>query len=630
MQSGRTLPRGNPFLRRRAWVFDLGFRRRGPACAIALLAALVLTACNDEPKPPPISPDKYVDTSEVAPTSAPAAAVAPVRFTDIAAEAGLRFTHETGAFGKKWMPETMGSGGGFLDYDNDGRPDIFLVNGTHWPGHEKDGPRPTPKLFRNVDGRRFEDVTAAAGLAVSLYGMGAAMADYDGDGDTDIYVTAVGDNRLFRNDGGRFTDVTTEAGVARGAVHADGPGSAWSTGAAWIDADGDGQLDLFVCNYVQWTPETDLYTTLDGTHKSYATPQQYAGQSCVLFRNLGQGRFEDATKQAGLYNPEGKSMSVVPADLNLDGAVDLIVTNDTQPNFLYLGNGDGTFRDEGVIAGVAYDESGRARAGMGVDVADVTGTGRLAIAIGNFSREPISLYEMVAPPDPDADAQLPPSFVDAAGRRRLTQPSLLPLTFALLFCDFNLDGRPDMIAANGHIEPEINTVRKEVTFAQRPQVFLNTPRGRFVDASADAGDAFAKPVVGRGLAHADIDNDGDEDVLLTCNGQPPLLLRNDTPNAGHAMQIRLRGAAKNPAAIGAEIVVRTGEHTQRRRIRTGGSYLSQSDLLITFGLADAETADAVDVTWPDGKTESLGSLAADKRYEVTQGAGVTHTTALMR
>ena len=554
----------------------------------------------------------YTDPRDVAiDSSAPPVSL---HFTDITTAAGIDFVHETGAAGQKWMPETMGSGGGFLDYDADGWPDIFLVNGSRWPGESGERPPSTPRLYRNLGGGRFSDVTNAAGLEFSIYGMGAAFADYDADGDVDIYLTALGDNKLLRNDGGRFTDVTARAGV-HGNSGRRGDPPAWSTAASWVDVDRDGWLDLFVCNYVKWTPETDLFVTLDGTNKSYATPQQYEGESCRLYRNLGDGRFTDITQRAGVFNPKGKSLGIAVADFNDDGWPDIFVANDTYQNFLYLNDGDGTFTDVALAAGVAYDEFGRARAGMGVDVADITGEGRLSIVIGNFSREPLSLFTQIG-----SDGL----FQDLAGRARLTGASLLPLTFGLVFADMDLDGYTDLIALNGHIEPDINTVQRDITFAQPPQLFRNTGSGRFTDMSGRVGDAFAEPIVGRGVATADIDRDGDLDILMTVNGGSAKLLRNDlaAPSNGW-VGLRLKGRHPNLNAIGAVVTVYAGEIVQRQMVKTGSSYLSQSQLsVLIFGLADAARADSIAVRWPaSGKVERFGPVVGGREYVIEEGGG---------
>ena len=521
-----------------------------------------------------------------------------LRFTEVAAESGIDFVHQNGAFGEKWMPETVGSGAAFFDYDGDGSPDLLLVNGTWWPGHEGTGRRPTQRLYRNLGDGHFVDVTTSVGLDLSIYGMGVTVADYDADGDADIYLTAVGTNVLLRNDGGRFTDVTVSAGVTG---NAPGAPAAWSSASAWLDYDRDGWLDLFVCNYVRWTAETDLFATIDGTTKSYATPQQYQGESCRLYRNGGEGTFTDVTEAAGVWNPEGKSLGVAVADFDSDGWPDLVVANDTQRNFLYHNEGDGSFTDIAVRAGVAFDEAGRARAGMGVAVADLTGEGRWSIAIGNFAHEPLALFTQIGEN----------LFQDRAGAAGLTRSTLGPLTFGVLFADFDLDGHPDLMSANGHIEPGVNAVQADQTFEQAPQLFLGDGTGRFSDVSELVGDAFTTPVVGRGLATADVDGDGDLDVLITVNGGAPRLYRNDlNPESATWIGLRLEGAHPNRDALGAMVLVYTETGVQREYVGAGSSYLSQSLLNpLRFGLGEAAAVDSIVVWWPrGGRTVEVGPV----------------------
>ena len=578
---------------------------RVPSPVTAFVLVCAAPGCGDpgpEPLPPYSSPP---DTTTVGGTVA-----AGLLFTEVSAEAGIDFEHSHGAFGEKWMPETLGSGAAFFDYDGDHLADLLLVSSDWWPGHERPGDRPTQRLYRNLGDGRFEDATAAAGLDLSLYGMGVAVADYDGDGDADVYLTAVGPNRLLRNEGGRFTDVTGSAGV-----DGDPPGGppAWSTGAAWVDVDLDGWVDLYVCNYVRWTPETDLFATIDGTTKSYATPQQYEGESCRLYRNPGgTGRFADITDAAGVNNPDGKSLGVAVTDFNDDGWPDLVVANDTQRNFLYRNEGDGTFTDIAVRAGVAFDEAGRARAGMGIDVADLTGDGGWAIAIGNFAHEPLALFTRIGND----------LFQDRAGAARLARPTLVPLTFGVTFADFDLDGNADVVAANGHIEPGIGAVRREQAYAQRPQLFLGDGAGEFIDASDLVGADFREPVVGRGIATADIDGDFDLDLLITVNGGAPRLYRNDQA-APPGIGIRLAGAPPNHDALGALVTVYSTGRTQRRFVSTGSSYLSQSSLQpLIFGLGEAGAADSIVVVWPGGgRTTRVGPVRAGELVTVQERPG---------
>lgn len=532
-------------------------------------------------------------------------------FSDVTLPAGIHFRHETGAFGNKWMPETMGSGCALFDWDGDGLLDVLLINGTYWPGHEKAGALPTLRLYRNVGGWQFEDVTVRAGLDFSIYGMGCAVGDFDGDGDLDLFLTAVGNNRLLRNDDGRFVEVTEMAGVAGGQwVSATGQSHAeWSTGAAWVDVDGDGWLDLFVCNYVQWAPEADLFATIDGVNKSYATPQQYPGSSNRLYRNRGDGTFDDVTLSAGIFNAHGKSLGVVVLDADGDGNPDLIVANDTEPNFYYRNRGDGTFEERGVEAGVAYGADGRARAGMGIDVAVLEG--QPVVAIGNFSREPVSLFQR------STDG----FFADEGEIWGVAGATFWSLTFGLVFFDFDLDGAPDLALANGHIDPGINRVQRQTTYAQQAQLFRNDGKGRFREVSNQSGPPFLRPVVGRGLAFGDLDGDGDLDLVMTTSGGSAVLMRNEGP-VGQALRIRLRGAWPNIHALGAVVTVESGGQMQQAMVRTGASYLSQSEMALTFGLGQKALAEQVRVRWPGGQMEVLEDLEAGATYVVEQGKGV--------
>lgn len=500
------------------------------------------------------------------------------------------------------MPETMGAGCAFLDYDYDGNLDILLVNGKSWKtpqGNE------TPRLYRNVGNGRFADVTEAAKLNLPMYGMGVAIADYDNDGDADIYFTNVGENRLFRNNGDRtFTDVTQFAKVGD-------PG--WATSAVFFDADRDGWLDLFVCNYVQWTPETDIPCTVNHQHRSYCTPTVYTGQSCRFYHNRGDGTFEDRTRQARLYNPTGKSLGVTLLDYNHDGWLDLAVANDTEPNFLYRNEGDGTFTEEAVVMGIAFSETGTARGSMGIDAADVYNNGGIAIAIGNFSNEKTAFFYAAFSDD---------YFADRANQVNIGEASHRALTFGLLFFDYDLDGALDLFCVNGHIEPEVGRYQQHTPYAQLPSLFRNEGNGIFHNISEHVGLAVAG--VGRGCAYGDYDNDGDLDLLVSNNGVDAdygraWLLRNDSEPQANYLRIRTVGTRSNLDGIGATVRVISGNTVQQRMVRTGSSYCSQSEMPLTFGLGQNETVASLEVRWPSGQIDRYVALQANQLLEVIEG-----------
>jgi hypothetical protein len=531
-------------------------------------------------------------------------------FRDVTQAAGIRFVHNNGAFGKKYLPETMGAGVAFLDYDGDGWQDVYFVNGTDWPGHNRR--HSTPKLYHNNQDGTFTDVTGRAGLAVEFYGMGVAVGDYDNDGHDDLFVTALGQSHLFHNNGdGTFTDVTRPAGLW-------GPRE-FSTSAAWVDYDRDGFLDLVVANYVQWSPETDLFCTLDGTQKSYCTPESYKGTAARLWHNRGNGTFEDITQKAGLLDPSSKGLGVAIFDYDQDGWPDILIANDTQPNKLYRNNGNGTFTEKGVLAGVAFSEDGVARAGMGVDAADYDRSGYPSVVITNFANQMLALYH-------NEGNGL---FVDEAPRSEVGRASLLTLGFGCFFFDYDLDGWPDLFVANGHIENEIERIQPRVRYAEPPHLFHNLGQGKFQEVTAQMGRAFAAPRVARGAAYADVDNDGALDLLITHNGGPATLFRN-AGTTGHALRVRLVGTRSNRDAIGAVVKLAAGGQTQWQMLHSGSSYLSQSELVLTFGLGPLAVADALEVHWPSGQVDRIGKTPADQMVTLQEGRGILSARPLRK
>ena len=526
------------------------------------------------------------------------------QLTDVTSKAGISFQHNSGAYGGKLLPETLGSGCAFLDYDGDGWQDVLLVNGMDWAGHKKQ--RSTLKLYRNNRNGTFTDVTKAAGLDTEMYGMGVAVGDYNNDGFPDVLITCVGQNRLFQNTGrGTFVDVTRKSGLFGR--------QAFSTSATWFDYDRDGLLDLFVCNYVNWSPEHDVFCSLDGKQKSYCTPEAYRGETCWLFRNRGDGTFEDATAASGVFDASSKSLGVALLDFDQDGWPDLLVANDTQPNKLYKNLRNGKFKDVAVEAGIAFSPDGKARAGMGVAIGDFENAGRAGIAITNFDNEMVGVYR----------AGKMGGYEEISLASGIGAASKTTLGFGCAFLDVDLDGRLDLAVANGHIDETVRNIRGNVGYAQAPQLFLNSGAGKFRDVAAEAGNDFAKAKVGRGLAFADFDRDGDLDLLMTTNNGPAYLYRNDQ-SAGHrAVRFHLQGTKSNRDAIGATVRLYSGSETQARTVRGGSSYLSQSELPVTFGLGGRDRMERVVVDWPSGGTQEFKNLATGKAYQLTESKELT-------
>ena len=524
------------------------------------------------------------------------------RFRDITSEAGIRFVHSNGAYGDKLLPETMGSGVAVLDFDNDGDQDLLFANGTDWPWRKGTNTLPTTALYRNDGTGRFEDVTRVAGLDVSLYGMGIAVGDYDNDGNVDIFLTGVGDNRLFHNEGsGTFRDVTKPAGLTTRS-------NDWSTSAAWVDIENDGDLDLFVCNYVQWSREIDMEVDyrLGRIGRAYGPPMNFPGTFPVLYRNDGGGRFSDVSQKAGVQiknpgrAPMAKSLAVAPVDVNGDKLIDLVVANDTVQNFLFTNQGSGTFQEIGARSGIAFDVFGQTRGAMGIDAARFRNDHALGIAIGNFANEPNALYVS------QEDSVI---FADEAITEGVGPASSALLKFGLFFFDYDLDGRLDVLTANGHLEEEINRIEKSQQYRQPAQLFWNRGSAAgvgFVTVPAEkCGEDLLKPIVGRGSAFGDIDGDGDLDVVMTQVAGPPLLLRNEQALGHRWLRLKLIGARTNRDAIGAWIRVRVGNQTLSRQVMPTRSYLSQSELPVTIGLGNAANVDGVEILWPTGHVQKV-------------------------
>ena len=589
-------------------------RRRPIIFCLLLVSLLVFSACKQPTSTAPIAtaPEVASLTPSPSASSTPPRPSGPVEFTDVSAQAGIHFKHNSGAFGKKYLPETLGTGCAFLDYDNDGWQDILLVNSMDWPEH-KTGKSFLALYHNNQDGT-FTDVTRQAGLAVEMYGIGVAVGDYDNDGNDDIYITCQGPNHLFRNlGGGKFADVTTRTGVGD-------PG--FSTSAVWFDYDNDGKLDLFVANYVDWSVEKDQLCSLDGKNKSYCTPQTYKGQSPTLYHNKGNGTFENVTQRAGLNDPTCKSLGVALLDYNGDGWMDLFVANDTEPNKLYKNNENGTFTDEAVTSGVAFSEAGTARAGMGVDAGDYDGSGRPGIVVGNFTNESMALYSN------DGSGL----FTDEAPKSGIGKMSAQSLTFAVFFFDYDLDGLLDVFAANGHVSDDISVVQPNVKYAQPPHLFHNKGKKKFEEMTGKLGRALQRAIVGRGAAYGDFDNDGDLDLLITSNNGPARLLRNENGNQNDLLRVKTVGTRSNRDGIGAKVILKTAKGAKLfSMVKTGSSYCSQSELPLVFGLGAPEEGKtlSLEIVWPSGQKDSIPDVKPNQSITVQEGKGIASAAPMV-
>jgi hypothetical protein len=597
----------------------IGVALRWSAAAILLVAALIAAVAYFLRPAPHQEPVHETALADVELRAAPDVKIPHVPFTDVTRSSGISFRHHNAATGRKLLPETMGGGCAFFDFDNDGDQDLLFVDSlTRWPWDEKtaETERATNALYRN-DGRgHFEDVTPGSGLDQQAYGMGCAVGDYDNDGRVDVFLTALGKNRLFHNEGnGKFRDITDEAGVG-------GADDAWSTSSGWFDYDNDGDLDLFVCNYLQWSRENDEGQNfqLTGGGRAYGRPQNFEGTFPYLYRNDGDGRFEEVSESAGLHirNPStgvpmAKSLGVVFDDVDADGWIDFFVANDTVQNFLFHNEGDGTFRETAIETGIAFDMNGNARGAMGIDVARFRKDDAIGVAIGNFANEMTALYVSYGD-------QL--QFMDEAIPTGLGPVTRTSLTFGLFYFDYDLDGRLDLLTANGHLEEDINRVQPSQHYEQPPHLFWNCGaehETEFLPVKREhSGPDLFKPLVGRGAAFADIDGDGDLDILVTATGQPPRLLRNDQHLGHHWLRFKLAGTKSNRDAIGAWIDVKLKDRVLRRQVMPSRSYLSQVELPVTFGLGTEGSVEKVTIRWPRGGTQEVDVDELDRTVEVVE------------
>ncbi len=588
----------------------IGRAMRWSALIFLLLAAAVGGAIYFLRRPPPPPPAKTTALATPMPREREPLTLPTAKFTDITESSGISFKHFNGAQGEKLLPETMGAGCAIFDCDGDGAQDIVFINGTDWPWTEKKSEAPhTITLYRNDGAGHFTDITAGSGLDVPFYGTGVAPGDYDNDGRVDLYVSGVGGGRLFHNEGGgKFRDVTAEAGVG-------GAPEDWGTSCVFFDYDNDGKLDLFVCNYVKWSREIDFEIgfKLTGVGRAYGPPMNFEGTFSRLYHNEGGGKFRDVSATAGIQiknpatgKPAGKALGVAPVDLDGDGWLDLVVANDTVQNFVFHNQHDGTFKEIGAAAGIAFDSYGNTRGAMGIDAAYHRNDGTLGIAIGNFSNEMIALY---------VSQKAPLTFADEAIPENVGPASRLLLKFGVLFFDYDLDGWPDLLSANGHLEEEIGKVQASQTYAQPAQLFWNRgskKRAGFEPVTSDqAGADLFRPIVGRGAAFGDLDGDGDLDLVLTQTGGRPLVLRNDQKLGHHFVRLKLIGTKSNRDAIGALVRAKVGGEIRTQRVLASRSYLSASELPVTIGLGAADQIDALEIVWPGGQVQKVSEWKLD-------------------
>ena len=529
-----------------------------------------------------------------------------VTFTDIAAAAGINFVHDNAGTPEKYLIETMGAGCAWIDFDQDGFMDLYLVNGAATKIYSPKQPLRSA-LFRNKGDGTFTDVTQSAGVgAEGLFGMGVAVGDYDNDSFPDLYVLGYDRCFLYHNNGnGTFTDVTARAKVENRGL--------WASSAAWFDYDNDGRLDLIIANYVDWTPERNFYCGDQGPgYRSYCHPNVFHGQPARLYRNNGDGTFTDASQSSGVGPKAANGLGVVTFDYNNDGRQDIFISNDAQPNHLFHNKGDGTFREVGYMSGTAVGGDGQMEAGMGVDAADTANTGRLDIYITHLDLQLNRFYRNLGDE----------SFTDASLSSKLGNDTYQFSGFGTRFMDYDNDGLTDLFVANGNVMDNVQLYHPNTTYAEPKQMFRNIGRGKFENVSNKLGPDMEKPHVSRGCASGDFDNDGDLDVLVSSCGGKPQLFRNDGGNANHWLEILLIGTKSNRDGVGARVKVTAGDLAVHDQRKGGMSYQSAQDPRLHFGLGDHTQVDAVEIIWPSGMVTKLEKLKADQILAVKEGTGL--------
>jgi enediyne biosynthesis protein E4 len=529
-----------------------------------------------------------------------------VRFTNVREQARITFQQDSTQTEEKYYLETMGTGVAWLDYDQDGLMDLFFVQSAATDAYKPSQPLRSALYHNNGDGT-FTDVTQKSGVAGEAhYGQGVAVGDFDNDGYPDLYVTGYGRAILYHNNGnGTFTDVTAKSGVADEA--------GWSTSAGWFDYDKDGWLDLVVTNYIEWSPKNNLWCgERRPGYRSYCHPGNYKGQHTKLYHNNHDGTFTDVSTASGVGKPEAKGMGVVLADFNNDGWPDIAVANDSWPNFLFINKHDGTFEDVSLISGMAASEDGRYEAGMGIDAADVDGDGWQDVYITHLDFELNRLYR-----NSHDD-----TFTDETFRSGLGNKAVLLSGVAMKFLDYDNDGWNDILQLNGSMLDNVTLYHEEVSYKEPLLMFRNTGVGHFEKVSESLGPDFVRPIVGRGLATADYDNDGDIDIATNNRGDYPSLLRNDGGNANHWLTVQLLGTKSNRDGIGASLRLTSQGFVQFEQAKGGGSYMSASDPRIHFGLGKRAKVESLEITWPSGRIEKLSNIAIDQIIIVKEGAGI--------